>query len=922
MFNKSKYRNCTVTTGKKNWYSFASNTAIHVSGSEPCPIKATKSLVAFRSGNLGGAVGVHLLANAGRSDTVLSFQNGARITDLDWAPWNLSDGFVLSTGDETGAVKLWHVPCSASELNNTSGLALPDLPALTLPAELKHIETVMFHPIACNLLSVASAAQVKLWDISHETMAITLDCSEVVQTISWKEDGQLLVSISKDNMLRVFDPRVGSTPIKSVNSHNGIKPSRVVWAGASNMIFSTGFNSKRDREYSIWDFRNFTQSLVTNKLDTSPGILTPLYDSDTKMMFLSGKGDTSVWWLELKPENEKSPVDVGVYPYVGSVTFSGACLVPKLGLDIMGCEVARVLNVASDGSNIIPVSAVVPRKTHADFHADIFPDTREDIPQVAVTEWLTGINTTPRIVSLDPAKRQSFAPVTTTESTASLSTLPNQIQPLLDSTKNSISDIQMQINTPDSASTTIPTAIKNSAKVNLPKHSAYRFITGKSNTDYDDLKGLSVNFPNETDAFQINSKFIAFSISGPGGRVGVWPVESKGRFPVKIPCIVNGSEMLDFRLDPFNVHRLITGCEDGRIRIFDLPANGLTDDLYQENNFFPAHNGRVVLLQFHPMALDIIMSYSPEQGSPLIKIWNICTKKLISTMTLPDQALSVAFSYDGNCIAAILRDKTIRVYDSHTGLELQSGPSHQGTKAARILWIGDTGRLVSVGYARANQREIIQYDSQNLTLPVCSTPLDTSPSMLIPFYDHDTGLLILCGRGESVVTFYHLSTEPEPLFLTRYSVPGGIRQLSMALLPKRHCNVKEIEVLKGFRLTPTSVESISFTVPRLQKEYFQDDIFVSTRDVENPALSADEWTMKKSGTVKLIDLKPADMQLLSTAPVEQKVIRKTVDLVVEQTEYERKEASIKAMFDIAMEKSKQGPLPQDLIEGVADDEWD
>ncbi|KAJ1339301.1 hypothetical protein BSLG_006068 [Batrachochytrium salamandrivorans] len=465
-----------------------------------------------------------------------------------------------------------------------------------------------------------------------------------------------------------------------------IKPSRVVWAGASNMIFSTGFNSKRDRG-------EFTQSLITNKLDTSPGILTPLYDSDTKMVFLSGKGDTSVWWLELKPENEKSPVDVGVYPYVGSVTFSGACLVPKL---------------ASDGSNIIPVSAVVPRKTHADFHADIFPDTREDIPQVAVTEWLTGINTT-----------------------------------------------LMQINTPDSASTTIPTAIKNSAKVNLPKHSAYRFITGKSNTDYDDLKGLSVNFPNETDAFQINSKFIAFQFLALAVVLVCGPL-NQGRFPVKIPCIVNGSEMLDFRLDPFNVHRLITGCEDGHI----------------------------------------IMSYSPEQGLPLIKIWNICTKKLISTMTLPDQALSVAFSYDGNCIAAILRDKTIRVYDSHTGLELQVDHRTR-TKAARILWIGDTGRLVSVGYA----------------------------SMLIPFYDHDTGLLILCGRGESVVTFYHLSTEPEPLFLTRYSVPGGIRQLSMALLPKRHCNVKEIE-------------------------------------------------------------------------------------------------SIKAMFDIAMEKSKQGPLPQDLIEGVADDEWD
>ncbi|KAK5668446.1 hypothetical protein QVD99_005467 [Batrachochytrium dendrobatidis] len=98
------------------------------------------------------------------------------------------------------AVKLWHVPCSASELNNTSGLALPDLPALTLPAELKHIETVMFHPIACNLLSVASAAQVKLWDLDDaDSIWMLLDPFNS----AWKEDGQLLVSISKDNMLRV-----------------------------------------------------------------------------------------------------------------------------------------------------------------------------------------------------------------------------------------------------------------------------------------------------------------------------------------------------------------------------------------------------------------------------------------------------------------------------------------------------------------------------------------------------------------------------------------------------------------------------------------------------------------------------------------------------------------------------------------------
>lgn len=46
----------------------------------------------------------------------------------------------------------------------------------------------------------------------------------------------------------------------------------------------------------------------------------------------------------------------------------------------------------------------------------------------------------------------------------------------------------------------------------------------------------------------------------------------------------------------------------------------------------------------------------------------------------------------------------------------------------------------------------------------------------------------------------------------------------------------------------------------LQAECFQDDIFVSTRNVEKPTLSTQEWLDGKDAPLELIDLKPADMK--------------------------------------------------------------
>jgi hypothetical protein len=49
----------------------------------------------------------------------------------------------------------------------------------------------------------------------------------------------------------------------------------------------------------IRDVRNLSQTQKTLELDCSTGILMPLFDPDTNMLFLAGKGDTTILYMEL-----------------------------------------------------------------------------------------------------------------------------------------------------------------------------------------------------------------------------------------------------------------------------------------------------------------------------------------------------------------------------------------------------------------------------------------------------------------------------------------------------------------------------------------------------------------------------------------------------------------------------------------------
>jgi len=67
-------------------------------------------------------------------------------------------------------------------------------------------------------------------------------------------------------------------------------------------------------------------------------------------------------------------------------------------------------------------------------------------------------------------------------------------------------------------------------------------------------------------------------------------------------------------------------------------------------------------------------------------------------------------------------------------------------------------------------------------------------------------------------------------------------------------------VNKAWVVSKDSIKCISFTVPRTKTEFFQDDLFAPTRDVEHASMTIEEWKQGQFKPLNTIDLCPEGMK--------------------------------------------------------------
>jgi len=141
---------------------------------------------------------------------------------------------------------------------------------------------------------------------------------------------------------------------------------------------------------------------------------------------------------------------------------------------------------------------------------------------------------------------------------------------------------------------------------------------------------------------------------------------------------------------------------------------------------------------------------------------------------------------------------------------------------------------------------------KNVKEPLNRTNVDSASGVLLPFYDNDTSVLFMGGKGDGNIRYYEIVDEaPYIHYLTEFKSNTSARGLAM--LPKRAMNVAECEMARFLKVTPDKLEPISFNVPR-KSDIFQDDIYPDAFSGE-PSLTANDWASGKNAKPKTISLK-------------------------------------------------------------------
>ncbi|XP_016022097.2 coronin-7 isoform X2 [Rousettus aegyptiacus] len=920
-FKVSKFRNTEARPSRREaWIS-----GIRAGTNPSCGnhIKSSCSLIAFNS-DRPGMLGIVPLESQGDDKRHVTYLgcHSDMVTDLDFSPF---DDFLLATGSADRMVKLWRLPAPGQEL--------PLGPGLVLGPEDTQVEVLQFHPTVDGVLVSVAGTAVKVWDAAKQQPLTELVAhGDLVQGAVWSQDGALVGTTCKDKQLRIFDPRAKPKASQSTQAHENSKDGRLAWTGTQEHLVSTGFNQMREREVKLWDTRHFSSALTSLTLDTSPGPLMPLLDPDSRLLVLAGKGESQLYCYEVVPQQQAlSPVTQCLLESV----LRGSALVPRRALAVMGCEVLRVLQLSDTA--IVPISFHVPRKA-VEFHEDLFPDTAGCMPASEPHAWWAGSNQQVQRVSLNPAywPHPSFTSCLVPPAESSSDSAQPVEPPVVDEDPSEgFSSPPSSLISPSTPSSLGPSLSSTSGIGTSPSQRSLQSLLGPSSkfrhaqgtvlhrdSHITNLKGLSLTTPGESDGFCANRLRVAVPLLSSGGQVAVLELQKPGRLPdTVLPTLQNGTAVTDLAWDPFDPHRLAVGCEDARIRLWRVPPEGLEEVLTTPEAVLTGHTEKIYSLRFHPLAADLLASSSYDLT---IRIWDLqAGVERLRLQGHRDQIFGLAWSPNGQQLATVCKDGHLRVYEPRNSPEpLQEGPGPEGARGARIVWVCDGHCLLVSGFDSRSERQLLLYLANTLASgPLAVLGLDVAPSTLLPSYDPDTGLVLLTGKGDTRVFLYELLPEA-PFFLECNSFTSPDPHKGFILLPKTECDVLEVEFARCLRLRQTSLEPVAFRLPRVRKEFFQDDVFPDTVVSWEPVLSAKAWLGGANGQPRLLSLQPPGMIPVSQAPREAPARRAPSSALYleEKSDQQKKEELLNAM--VAKLGNREDPLPQDSFEGVDEDEWD
>jgi len=385
------------------------------------------------------------------------------------------------------------------------------------------------------------------------------------------------------------------------------------------------------------------------------------------------------------------------------------------------------------------------------------------------------------------------------------------------------------------------------------RSSKFRHVFGnvaKKEDCYDDLRITRTAWDSNYAAASA-TYFALLCEAGGGGAFYVLPYSPAGKMDPKTTPLITGHKapVLDLDFNPFNDSLVASVSDDCTGKIWGIPEGGLKQSMTEPLQTLNGHKRKVGTVKFNPTANNILATTSTDYS---VKIWDIEKGKDVFSIDggHTDIIQSADWNRNGSMLATSCKDKKLRTIDPRQNKIAQEVEGHQGVKGSRIIYLG-MDKLFSVGFTKTSEREFSIWDARNLGTKLTSQSVDSASGLLLPFYDEDTNVLFLGGKGDGNIRYYEIVDDATQIYcLSEFKT--NTPQRGLCTLPKRAVNTGECEIVRMLKVLVKTVEPISFQVPR-KSDVFQDDIFPDCLSGE-PALTSDDWLKGTNAEPKKMSL--------------------------------------------------------------------
>ena len=312
----------------------------------------------------------------------------------------------------------------------------------------------------------------------------------------------------------------------------------------------------------------------------------------------------------------------------------------------------------------------------------------------------------------------------------------------------------------------------------------------------------------------VNSTFLGVSWQSVKGCVGIFDANVPTRIPSEIPLIRgHDSYISDLNFSPFRANLLSTASDDTTVKLWEIPQEGVKEDITNEIQKFTGHNRKVSHVQFNPVCNDIIASASFDNT---VQAWNMVKSKAICKVSFGDCPTSLEWNYNGSLIGAMTKEKLCYIVDPRANAITIKAKGHESSKIQKMCFI-DESHFVTCGFSKSSTREVRLYDMRNAAegaLDDCISKLDVDhqSGIMSPFYDDGLKLLYVPGRGDGNIHYYDL-TDFTIKDCSEYK--SSQPQKAITMFDKKTMDYNKCEVARFAKVVGRDLMYLSFYVPRV-----------------------------------------------------------------------------------------------------------